>query len=119
MKRVVEEGEIVSERIEAEKGIVSIERGVCFWSRLLDRFYGFVGDGIVLEVVVGVVEGSIGFWGHSERDVRNAVGVARPSLANTIVLGHWWKHPTLTPHSPQSKSLVEVVVDIHGLEVPK
>lgn len=43
---------------------------------------------IVLEVVVGLVECSIGFWGYSERDVRDAVGVAKPLLASTTVLRH-------------------------------
>jgi len=80
---VIEEGEIVGGRIKAEECIVSVDRGVCIWSRLLQSLLGFLWDGIVLKVIVGVVEGSLGFGGYGKWEVRNVVAVARLLLAST------------------------------------
>ncbi len=84
MKGIVEEGEIVGGWVEAEEGIISIDRGVRVQSRLLQSFVGFWWNGIVVKVIIRVVEGSFGLGRDGKREVGNAV--ARPLLAVTDAL---------------------------------
>lgn len=86
MKGIVEEGETVGGWIEAEERIISIDRGVCIRSPLLQSFAGFLGDRIVLEVIVGVVESSFGFGRHGKSVVGNVVAAARRLLGSTDAL---------------------------------